>query len=86
MEQKFIGYQCSLCGKTYSPDEVTYTCPVDGGNLDVILDYDLINKEGKFEEITSSQDTSLWRYLPLLPVGDPGLWGPRYELPVAHPY
>ena len=75
MAQKFIGYQCSLCGKTYSPDEVTYTCPVDGGNLDVILDYDRINKEGKLEEITSSRDTSLWRYLPLLPVGDPGFVG-----------
>lgn len=75
MAQKFIGYQCSLCGKTYSPGEVTYTCPVDGGNLDVILDYDRINKEGKLEEINSSRDTSLWRYLPLLPVGDPGFLG-----------
>jgi threonine synthase len=75
MAQKFIGYQCSLCGKTYSPGEITYTCPVDGGNLDVILNYDLINKEGKLKEITSSHDTSLWRYLPLLPVGDPGFVG-----------
>jgi threonine synthase len=75
MVQKFIGYQCSLCGKTYSPSEVTYTCPVDGGNLDVILDYDRINKQGKLKEITTSQDTSLWRYLPLLPVGDPGFLG-----------
>jgi threonine synthase len=48
---------------------------VDGGNLDVILDYDQINKDGKLKEITSSQDTSLWRYLPLLPVGDPGYLG-----------
>jgi threonine synthase len=75
MAQKFIGYQCSLCGKTYSPGEITYTCPVDGGNLDVILDYDRINKEDKLKEITTSQDTSLWRYLPLLPVGDPGFVG-----------
>jgi threonine synthase len=75
MVQKFIGYQCSLCGKTYSPGELTYTCPVDGGNLDVILDYDQINKEGKLKEITSSQDNSLWRYLPLLPVFDPGFLG-----------
>ncbi len=75
MAQNFVGYQCSLCGKTYSPDEVTYNCPVDGGNLDVILDYDRINKDGKLKEITSSQDTSLWRYLPLLPVGDPGFVG-----------
>jgi threonine synthase len=75
MVQKFIGYQCSLCGKTYSPGELTYTCPADGGNLDVILDYDRINKEGKLKEITSSQDNSLWRYLPLLPVFDPGFLG-----------
>lgn len=75
MAQKFVGYQCSLCGKTYSPDEVTYKCPADGGNLDVLLDYDRINKEGKIKEITSSQDPSLWRYLPLLPVNDPGFVG-----------
>lgn len=75
MAQKFVGYQCSLCGKTYSPDEVTYTCPVEGGNLDVLLDYDQINKDGKLKEITSSPDTSLWRYLPLLPVDDPGFIG-----------
>ena len=75
MTQKFVGYQCSICGKTYSPDEVTYKCKVDGGNLDVILDYDRINKEGKLKEITSSKDSSLWRYLPILPVGDPGFEG-----------
>ena len=75
MAQKFVGYQCSICGKTYSPDEVTYKCTVDGGNLDVLLDYDGINKEGKLKEITSSKDSSLWRYLPLLPVGDPGFEG-----------
>lgn len=75
MAQKFVGYQCSICGKTYSPDEVTYKCTVDGGNLDVILDYARINKEGKLKEITSSKDSSLWRYLPILPVGDPGFEG-----------
>ncbi len=83
--QKFIGYQCSLCGKTYNPDEVTYTCPVDGGNLDVILDYDQINKTGKFTEIISSQETSLWRYLPLLPVGNPGGEGTSLRLAGSTP-
>ena len=34
----FIGYRCSICHKDYAPEEVTYTCPADGGNLDVILD------------------------------------------------
>ena len=37
---KFIGYRCSLCGEQFSPTDVTYTCPKDGGNLDVVLDYD----------------------------------------------
>lgn len=75
MAEKFVGYQCSLCGKTYSPEEITYSCPVDGGNLDVILDYDHINREGKKKEILSSRDPSLWRYLPILPVVDPGFEG-----------
>lgn len=69
--KKYIGYQCSICKKTYSPDEVTYTCPVDGGNLDVILDYNALKNLGA-ERLIHSQEPSLWRYLPLLPVSDPG--------------
>lgn len=90
MTKKFVGYQCSLCGKTYTPDEVTYVCPDDGGNLDVVLDYEAIQKEHSIEEITASRDTSIWRYLPLLPVDDPGCegtplravgWTPTYSPP-----
>ena len=36
----FTGYACSICGKHYTPLEVTYTCPDDGGNLDVLLDWE----------------------------------------------
>ena len=43
MKQKFSHYTCSLCGAEYDPEDVTYTCPIDGGNLNVILDYDAIN-------------------------------------------
>jgi len=77
---KFSGYRCSICGKEYSPSEVTYTCPVDGGNLDIVLDYDLIRKNTVISEITSSPDQSLWRYLPLLPVDDPGGLGTPLRL------
>lgn len=77
---KFSGYRCSICGKEYSPSEVTYTCPVDGGNLDIVLDYDLIRKKTVLSEITSSPDQSLWRYLPLLPVDDPGGLGTPLRL------
>ncbi len=67
---KFLGYRCSLCGEEYSPTEVAYTCPKDGGNLDVVLDYKNLKKKFHAEDITSRGDYSLWRYLPLLPVND----------------
>ncbi|KPL07847.1 threonine synthase [bacterium SM23_57] len=67
----FIGYQCSLCSKTFGVEEVTYTCPIDGGNLDVLLDYDAIKRQ-RGGKIVLEQEPSLWRYLPLLPVSDPG--------------
>jgi threonine synthase len=66
--QKFIGYKCSLCGKSYGADAKIYTCAIDGGNLDVILDFDSIKKTVSIETITNSRDNSIWRYLPLLPV------------------
>ncbi len=75
MTKKFVGYQCSLCGKQYGPEEVTYVCPDDGGNLNVLLDYEGIKNNYSIEDITSSRDTSIWRYLPLLPVDDPGCEG-----------
>jgi threonine synthase len=68
---KFVGYRCSLCGEQYSPTDVTYTCPKDGGNLDVLLDYDSIKSKYKPEDILSRSDPSLWRFLPLLPVKEP---------------
>ncbi len=68
----FVGYCCSLCGKQYLPQEVTYTCPTDGGNLDVVLDIAGIKKLAHPNDIFASREPSLWRYLPLLPVTDPG--------------
>ena len=68
---KFIGYRCSLCGEQYSPTDVTYICPKDGGNLDVVLDYESIKSKYTPDDILSRNDPSLWRYLPLLPVQEP---------------
>jgi threonine synthase len=72
MSQSFKGYHCSLCNAEYSPDQVVYTCPKDGGNLDVILDYAAINQSTSPLQIMAMEERSLWRYLSLLPVGDPG--------------
>ncbi len=90
MPETFVGYRCSLCGKEYSASEPLYVCPQDGGNLDVVLDYDAICKKYRVEDITARTEESLWRYLPLLPVDDPGAegttlrsagWTPTYTPP-----
>ena len=73
--EKVTGFQCSLCKKIYNLDEVTYNCPSDGGNLDVLLDMDAINRSSSPKKIKASRELSLWRYLPLLPVPDPGFNG-----------
>jgi threonine synthase len=87
----FVGYRCSLCDTEYGPNEVEYVCPKDGGNLNVILDYAAIRRQYPVSNITSSREMSLWRYLPLLPVGDPGGegtplhavgWTPSYHSPL----
>jgi threonine synthase len=75
MNQKFSHYTCSICGKQYSPEEITYTCPEDGGNLDIILDYETLKKGLSPSKFTDYPEASLWRYINLLPVADPGGYG-----------
>ena len=64
----FLGYRCSVCKAEYPPTQVMYTCPLDGGNLDVVLDIKQLKQKYHVSDITSRKETSLWRYLPLLPV------------------
>lgn len=86
---KFSNYRCSLCGTEYLPGQVTYTCSKDGGNLDVVLDYEALKKKYQPGDITSRLDFSLWRYEPILPVSVPkgdvtplhlAGWTPVYKL------
>ena len=86
---EFIGYRCSRCQQEFTQEEVTYICPHDGGNLDVVLDYADIRSKFSIGDIESSSEGSIWRYLPLLPVDDPGHlgtplravgWTPLYNL------
>ncbi|PJF46974.1 MAG: threonine synthase [Chloroflexi bacterium] len=71
MNPYLIGLRCSLCGTTHAPDEVTYTCPKDNGNLDAIYDYAHLARYLDPRAITHNPDRSLWRYAPLLPVVPP---------------
>jgi threonine synthase len=90
MPEKFQGYTCSLCGTEYLPQDVQYVCPKDGGNLNVVLDLHQLRRHCLVSDITASRDFSMWRYLPLLPVADPGGmatplraagWTPVYQPP-----
>ena len=65
-------FTCSVCGSTYSSDEVQYTCPCDGANLDVHCDFETAETKPSIESILLSSEQSIWRYAPLLPVPDPG--------------
>ncbi len=86
-----LGYACSLCGAEFAPLDLLYTCPHDGGNLDVILDIAAIRKAHSPANLAAQAEPSLWRYLPLLPVADPGGagtplhaagWTPVYRPPL----
>ncbi len=87
----FLGYRCSICKTEYKPHQVNYTCPQDGGNLEVVLDYASIRRHYQPEDVTARTNYSLWRYLPpLIPVEDPHAegtpldvagWTPLYHLP-----
>jgi threonine synthase len=71
----FRGYRCSICGAEYDPQHEIYTCPKDGGNLDVVLDVESIRSQTQIDDISRSGEASIWRYTPLLPVSDPGFLG-----------
>lgn len=75
MPNSFVGYRCSICSQTFSLHEVTYTCPKDGGNLDVLLDYASIRSRLSPASLLSSHASSLWQFLPLLPLEKEIGWG-----------
>jgi len=87
---QYTGYKCSICNKEYLPASILYTCPQCGGNLDVVINFEHLAHKYQPEDIISRTDFSLWRYLPLLPISDPGGertplrhagWTPLYSPP-----
>jgi threonine synthase len=88
--EHILHLKCLICGAEYAPDEVEYVCPNHGneGILDVRYDYERIGRDFSREALAKSQDYSIWRYKPLLPVRPdatvPPLhvgWTPLYSAP-----
>ena len=74
---RVLAYRCSLCAGEYEPADVFYTCPRDGGNVEAVLDLEPLRKRGP----RFGREPSLWRYLPLLPLADPGAEGTSFRSP-----
>jgi len=80
-------FTCSLCGSSYSSNEVQYTCPHDGANLDVHCDFETAETKPSIESILLSSEQSIWRYAPLLPVLDPGfVYTPLHQVGMTPVY
>jgi threonine synthase len=62
--------QCVLCGTSYDPAGVVYTCPACGpsGVLAVHYDYELIAPHISRAQLAQNHEQSMWRYRPLLPI------------------
>lgn len=90
MKASWVGYRCSRCSEQLPKDFQGYVCPSDGGNLDIELDLAAINSLSNPAVLMENPERSIWRYLPLLPVDDPGAvgtpvrdvgWTPLYASP-----
>jgi len=89
MKDKIEYLQCVSCKRTFSPDEIEYTCPDCGtvkGTLDVIYNFKAVKKYFSKQRLSASTEYSHWRYLPLLPVFQPDFiqplkvgWSPLYR-------
>jgi threonine synthase len=86
-----LGLRCQRCDTLYAIDAVTYTCPIDGGNLDVVYDHTRMRRDLDPSVITSNPDRSIWHYQPLLPEQAHAAahtplrsfgWSPLYRAPV----
>jgi threonine synthase len=80
--------KCLICGREYDPQEIDYVCPEHGneGIVDVRYDYARIAHDFSRQQLKESDDATIWRYKPLLPVAPdapvPPLsvgWTPLYE-------
>ena len=62
--------QCVLCGASYNPVDVPYTCPACGslGVLDVHYDYEQVAPRISRAQLAEDHNFTAWRYRALLPI------------------
>src|SRR5712692_112088 len=62
--------QCVLCGTSYDPAKVAYTCPACGplGVLEVHYDYEQVERHISRAQLAEERDSTIWRYRALLPI------------------
>jgi threonine synthase len=76
MNTYLLGFRCTTCGETYTQDQIQYTCPRDGGNLDAVYDYAAIRRDIDPAGVAASPNRSAWHYAPLLPCSLPSQYSP----------
>lgn len=62
------GLRCLRCGRSQAWGEGEYTCPVCGGNRDVLYDYAAIARFWTRADLRQNPDRTIRRWLPLLPL------------------
>lgn len=87
--ENVLGLRCIHCGKELQVQPGVYTCPQCGskdGILDVVYDYQAINRITTRVQLAGSKDNSIFRYMPFLPINPdtprPHLrvgWSPLYK-------
>ena len=62
--------RCLICGRAYRPDEIAYVCPDHGREGVVDVEYDYAAIGAAWSPDTLPAVAGMWRYRPLLPVGE----------------
>ena len=55
--------RCTVCGRSYRPDEVQYFCPACGqvGTLDVLYDYEALKQDLDRDALGANREMTMWR-------------------------
>jgi threonine synthase len=73
------GFECVACGQRQGTEYRAYVCPACGGNLQVTYDYERVRAELDPARPFGHRREDIFRYLPLLPIGDLSL-APRLRI------